>query len=87
MQSFKDSSLKTGVFLIDLLNGMKPGIVDYALVTNGLSPDNAKMNAMYAISIARKVGATIFVLPEDIIEVRAKMIMTFVGSLMALGAV
>jgi len=27
------------------------------------------LNAKYAISIARKLGATIFVLPEDIVEV------------------
>jgi plastin-1 len=33
-----------------------------------------KMNAKYAISIARKLGATIFVLPEDIVEVKPKMV-------------
>jgi hypothetical protein len=32
------------------------------------------MNAKYAISIARKLGATIFVLPEDIVEVKSKMV-------------
>jgi plastin-1 len=30
------------------------------------------------------LGATIFVLPEDIMEVKPKMILTFVGTLMAL---
>lgn len=83
MSSFKDSSLSNGRFFIDLCNGIKKGIVDYSLVTAGESDDDAKLNAKYAISIARKLGATIFVLPEDIIEVRPKMILTFVGSLMA----
>jgi hypothetical protein len=32
------------------------------------------MNAKYAISIARKLGATIFALPEDIVEVKSKMV-------------
>jgi plastin-1 len=32
------------------------------------------MNAKYAISIARKLGGTIFVLPEDIVEVKPKMV-------------
>jgi plastin-1 len=84
MKNMQDSSLKTSVFFCDLLNALSPGIVDYELVTNGKSDENAKLNAMYAISIARKLGATIFVLPEDIIEVKAKMILTFVGTLMAL---
>jgi plastin-1 len=35
---------------------------------------DAKMNAKYAISIARKLGATIFLLPEDIVEVKPKMV-------------
>ena len=42
-------------------------------------------NAKYAISMARKLGATIFLLPEDIVEVKPKMILTFIGSLMAVG--
>jgi plastin-1 len=42
------------------------------------------LNAKYAISITRKLGGTIFVLPEDIVEVKPKMILTFVGTLMAI---
>lgn len=85
MTSFRDPSLGSGLFFLDLLNGMRKGIVDYQLVTNGKGDDNAKLNAKYAISIARKLGATIFCLPEDIIEVKAKMNLTFVGALMAVG--
>lgn len=83
MSSFKDSSLRTSHFFLDLLGGIKKGIVDSSLVTKGQSDDEAKLNAKYAISIARKLGATIFLLPEDIIEVKPKMILTFVGALMA----
>ncbi|KAJ3396873.1 hypothetical protein HDU80_009818 [Chytriomyces hyalinus] len=81
---FKDSQLSTGVYLLDLLNGIKKGVVDYTMVTPGRLEEDALMNAKYAISIARKLGATIFVLPEDIVEVKPKMILTFVGTLMAL---
>nr|CAG8436625.1 9303_t:CDS:10 [Entrophospora candida] len=84
MNSFKDSSLRSGIFLIDLLNGIRPGVVDYGLVTRGTSEDDATLNARYSISIARKIGATIFLLPEDIVEVRPRLILTFIGSLMAL---
>ena len=63
MSGFKDSKLRSGAFFLDLLSGIKKGIVDFALVTDGVSDDDAKMNAKYAISIARKLGATIFLLP------------------------
>ena len=36
-----------------------------------------------AISIARKLGALIWLVPEDINEVRSRLILSFVGSLMA----
>ncbi|KAJ3310894.1 hypothetical protein HDV04_004589 [Boothiomyces sp. JEL0838] len=84
MANFKDPSLRNAVFFLDLLNAIKPGIVNYELVSKGEIDELAKLNAKYAISIARKLGATIFVLPEDIIEVKPKMILTFVGTLMAL---
>jgi plastin-1 len=39
------------------------------------------LNAKYAISTARKIGACVFLTPEDIVEVKSKMIMTFVSEL------
>lgn len=79
MSSFRDPSLRSGIFFLDVLNGIKPGIVDYSLVTRGVSEDDAFNNARLAISIARKLGATIFLVPEDIVEVRAKMVRTGKG--------
>jgi len=39
------------------------------------------MNAKYIISVARKLGAVIFLTWEDIRDVKPKMIMTLVASL------
>lgn len=39
-------------------------------------------NAKYAISIARKLGATVFLVWEDIKDLKQKMLMTFVAALM-----
>ena len=44
MRSFKDPSLSSAVFFLDLLNGVKPGIVDYSLVNNGSSPEDKRLN-------------------------------------------
>jgi len=83
VRSFKDSSLGSGIFLLDVLNGMKSSYVDYDLVAPGRSEEEAYMNAKLAISIARKMGATIWLVPEDICAVRSRLITTFIGSLMS----
>ncbi|KAJ6956550.1 fimbrin-2 [Populus alba x Populus x berolinensis] len=44
--------------------------------------DEKKMNATYIISIARKLGCSIFLLPEDLTEVNQKMILTLTASIM-----
>ncbi len=64
MRSFKDPSLSNAVFFLDLLNGIKPGYVDYSLVTQGKDAEEKKQNAKLAISIARKLNALIFLVPE-----------------------
>ncbi|TPX26159.1 Fimbrin, actin-bundling protein [Coccidioides immitis] len=83
IRSFKDQVIGSGVFLLDVLNGMKSSYVDYELVTAGRTDDESYANAKLAISIARKMGATIWLVPEDICQVRPRLITTFIGSLMA----
>ncbi|KAL8322280.1 hypothetical protein RB593_004343 [Gaeumannomyces tritici] len=83
IRSFKDSAIGTGVFLLDVLNGMKSSYVDYELVTPGRTDEDAYLNAKLSISIARKMGATIWLVPEDICQVRSRLVTTFIGSLMA----
>jgi len=83
IKNFKDKSISSGLFLIDLLAAIRPRSVDYAMVTEGEEEEDALLNAKYAIGTARKVGAQrIFLVPEDIVEVRSKLVMVFVASLM-----
>lgn len=81
-RSFQDPSLKTSLFLIDLCAAINEQAVNYDLVTPGETEKDAEMNAKYAISLARKIGATVFLMWEDIPEVKSKMIMAFVAALM-----
>jgi len=82
MRNFKDKTLSTSHFFFDLLHGVTPDIINWDLVTGADNDEDKLLNARYAISVARKIGCTIFLLPEDIVEVKDKMIMTFVAAIM-----
>ena len=98
VRSFKDSSISTGIWCLNLLNAISPGIVDPSLVQqvdthgdyelkrqNGVyiycsrttNTDEVDNVAKLAISIARKMNALIFLVPEDIVDVRAKLVRNF----------
>ncbi|KAI9120039.1 hypothetical protein K1719_009008 [Acacia pycnantha] len=82
MDSFKDKSLSDGIFFLELLSSVQPRAVNWGLITKGVTDEEKKMNASYIISIARKLGCSIFLLPEDITEVNQKMILTLTASIM-----
>ncbi|XP_031262027.1 fimbrin-5-like [Pistacia vera] len=82
MESFKDKKLSTGVFFLELLSAVEPRVVNWSLVTKGENEEDKKLNATYIISVARKLGCSIFLLPEDIIEVNQKMILILTASIM-----
>jgi plastin-3 len=84
IRSFQDSSIANGIVVVDLIDAIKPGSINYELIkTSGSGEDNLA-NAKYAISMARKAGARVYALPEDITEVKPKMVMTVFACLMAL---
>ena len=84
ISSFKDNNLKSSLFFFDLLSAIEPRIIDWSIINAAQTPEDTLLNAKYAISVARKLGAVIFLLPEDIVEVKPKMMMTFIASIMAL---
>ncbi|OMO52954.1 hypothetical protein CCACVL1_28986 [Corchorus capsularis] len=61
---------------------VEPRVVNWSLVTKGENEEDRKLNATYIISVARKLGCSIFLLPEDIIEVNQKMMLTLTASIM-----
>lgn len=82
MESFKDKNLSSGRFFLELLSAVEPRVVNWNLVTRGVTDEEKKLNATYIISVARKLGCSIFLLPEDIIEVNQKMLLTLTASIM-----
>ncbi|KAM0682159.1 fimbrin [Mitosporidium daphniae] len=84
ISSFGDPLLKNGAFLISLLRALDPSIEPIKVLSYDSDEAELLNNARYILSVARRMGAALFLLPEDIVECKAKMIMTFVASLMAL---
>ncbi|KAL1209724.1 Fimbrin-4 [Cardamine amara subsp. amara] len=80
--SFKDKKLSNGIFFLELLSAVEPRVVNWSLVTKGETEEEKKLNATYIISVARKLGCSIFLLPEDIIEVNQKMMLILAASIM-----
>lgn len=81
MKSLRDPSLSDSLFFINLVHSIEPRAVDWDLVIKEPSTEDDKMqNAKYVISCARKLGACVFLTPEDICEVKQKMLLTFVAA-------
>ncbi|KAK2941068.1 putative actin bundling protein [Blattamonas nauphoetae] len=85
IKSFQDKSLANSRFLWDLIAAVEPRAIDEELFLAGGTPEDNKENARYAIAAARKIGATIFCVWDDIVEVNPKMILTFIGAVIAEG--
>ncbi|XP_069753476.1 plastin-1-like isoform X2 [Narcine bancroftii] len=86
IKSFKDKCICTSLPVIDLIDAVVPNIISYDLVKcTELSDIDKLNNAKYAISVARKIGARVYALPEDLVEVKPKMVMTVFACLMGKG--
>jgi hypothetical protein len=79
---FKDPSISTGRPILSVIDVVKADTVDWTLFED--DPEKYKRNAMYVLSIARTLGATVYALPEDIVDVNPQMVMTVYASLMAI---
>jgi len=82
ISSFGDKSLSTGVFVCNLVKSINADVFDDEYVSSGASEEEAILNARYAISVARRHNLCIFCIPEDIYEVKKKMILVFCAAVM-----
>uniref|UniRef100_A0AAR2IUK8 Plastin-3 n=1 Tax=Pygocentrus nattereri TaxID=42514 RepID=A0AAR2IUK8_PYGNA len=86
ISSFKDKEISSSLPVLDLIDAIQPGSIHYDLVKTGsLSEQDKLENAKYAVSMARKIGARVYALPDDLVEVKPKMVMTVFACLMGRG--
>ncbi|KAK7904073.1 hypothetical protein WMY93_016680 [Mugilogobius chulae] len=89
ISSFKDKKISTSLPVIDLIDVIAPGNVKWDMVKRNekgsLTKDDKLNNAKYAVSLARKIGARVYALPDDLVEVNPKMVLTMFACLMGHG--
>ena len=81
IRNLRDKSMADSLFFLELIAAVEPRAVEWELVTAGASEEEKMLNAKYAISSARKLGACVFLTPEDIIETKSKMLLTLIASI------
>ena len=86
VKSLKDKKLGNSLYFINIMKSIEPRSINWDIVVQDKDDDDSKQNnAKYAISIARKLGATVFLVWEDITEVKSKLLLTFLASLYEVG--
>jgi len=83
ISGFRDQSLSDAMPIAHIIEAIRGGTIDFSLLFTNPSDEEKLQNANYVISAGRKVGGVIFALPEDIVEVKNKMILTLFAALMA----
>ena len=84
LSKLTDSSVSSGLYILALVKSVVPRAVDMKMATPGKTPDEKKLNARLAVSSARRAGCMVFLLWEDIAEVKPKMLLVLLATLMQL---
>ena len=79
--AFNDAKFADGTLLLKLCAQVDASVVDQNLIRTGGSEEDKELNAKYAIAIARKLGAVLFLVWNDIPERNKKMILLYVCAL------
>jgi plastin-1 len=79
--SIKDKSLSDSKFLLHLCSAIEPRVINWDIVQTGDSDEDKQNNAKYVISIAKKLGAVLFCVWENILSVDGKQMLILLASL------
>jgi plastin-1 len=81
VRSFGDSELATGIYFLYLVGSLRRGCVDWKIVSDGETREQQFENAIYLLSVARKLGCRTSCTWDDIVDVHPRNLVLFVTSL------
>ena len=79
--NLRDKSMADSKFLTYVCSGIEPRAVNWDIVTSAETDEDKTLNAKYVISVARKLGAVIFCVWEDIVNVNPKQMLIFMATM------
>ena len=79
--NLKSKSLSNSLFFIDICKSIEPRAINWDIVMKDDTDEAKQNNAKYAISIARKLGAAVFLVWEDVVDVKSRLLLTFIAAL------
>jgi hypothetical protein len=86
ISNFKDATISNSMAIIDLIDALVPGSIDYSVViSEAIEYEDKLQNAKYALAMGRKIGARIYATPEHVVNVDSKMVLTVFACLMGRG--
>jgi len=80
LRSFSDSAGGDGVWACNLVKAIDAEVFDDEFVSTENTSESNRLNARYAISVARRHGCLVFLLPDDILECNKKLVLTFAAA-------
>ena len=85
--SWKDPEFASGLWLLYLLAGVRPGCVAWDAVTDGATPAEQEANAKYLLSVAQLIGVPVLGCTwQDVVAVKPRALLLLVAGTMALDA-
>jgi plastin-1 len=64
VKSFKDTAIRKSILFFRIIESIEPRAIDWECVQPGDTPEEIENNAKYIISIARRLGVTVFLIWE-----------------------
>jgi len=82
IKNLKDKSISNSLWFIYIMKSIEARIINWDIVIQDKNDkESIENNAKYCISIARKLGTTVFCVWEDITEVKSRLLLTFLASI------
>lgn len=81
MANIKDKSIKDCKFLLNIIEKIRPGTVDFKKIKSGDSEEEQISKINYTIAAARKLGCQVLTLWEHINEVNPRFVSMLIAEL------
>ena len=82
IKNLKDKKLGNSLYFINIIKSIEPNVVNLdSIIQDKDDKESKESNAKNCISIARKLGATVFLEWKDIVQIKSNLLLIFLASI------